>query len=59
MRIVKRIYNPNDHLYEIYPHELEINETIEGNRCASSDGPKSVRNRCVIDVFGGVFMLSR
>ena len=24
-----------------------------------TDGPKSVRNRCVIEVFGGVFVLSR
>ena len=24
-----------------------------------TDRPKSVRNRCVIEVFGGVFMLSR
>ena len=25
----------------------------------STDRPKSVRNRCVIEVFGGVFVLSR
>ena len=24
-----------------------------------TDSPKSVRNRCVIEVFGGVFVLSR
>ena len=26
---------------------------------AHTDRPKSVRNRCVIEVFGGVFVLSR
>ena len=24
-----------------------------------TDRPKSVRNRCIVEVFGGVFMLSR
>ena len=32
----------------VYPHQL-------GDCCYSTDRPKSVRNRCIIQVFGSVF----
>ena len=36
----------------VKPHQL-------GDCCYLTDRPKSVRSRCVIEVFGSVFMLSR
>ena len=33
--------------------------TGEKKKKTPTDRPKSVRNRCVIEVFGGVFVLSR
>ena len=36
-----------------------FNHTSGVTAVAPSDRPKSVRNRCEIEVFGGVFMLSR
>ena len=36
-----------------------FNHTIWMDVVSPSDRPKAVRNRCVIEVFGGVFVLSR
>ena len=36
-----------------------INHTSWEAIATPTDRPKSVRNRCVIEVFGGVFVLSR
>ena len=36
-----------------------FNHTSGVTAVTPTDRPKSVRNRCVIEVFGGVFMLSR
>ena len=50
------------------PFQIIINTLLKDNSCSTTldfititptDHPRSVRNRCVIEVFGGDFVLSR